>query len=297
VEIMNVYCVSCQNLAPIYNQLFALIQSDPETRDQIKMVSVAAGNNDEEVKIFRDHFQVPFPIIPDPEYRLHAAIGGSPTPFSIFVRRESKVDPVAVDGTHLGFDENYTKLFGQLKSLTHKNLADILKKEEKSQAKILKPKPPVSEEEIQARIKTAFTRTGGRLTGFEKVSLSQGREVYTGIMEKEGQPKKRLFAQVVSELPTCDVCHDTHFIYIFEESGKILDFIPLQLAKFGNVPWSESDVTKIRGKIMGRYIYNPFSFDGRVDAVSSATITSAAIFKGLNEGQILFKELRERGLI
>jgi hypothetical protein len=202
-----------------------------------------------------------------------------------------------VDATHLGYDENYTKLFGRLKSLMNRNLAEVLKKGETTTAKILKPKPPLNEEEIQTRIKTAFTRTGGRLTGFDKVVLSQGREVYAGLVEKEGQAKKRLFAQVVSELPTCDVCHDTHFIYTFEESGKILDFIPLQLAKYGNAPWSEADVAQIGRKIIGRYIYNPFSFDGRVDAVTSATITSAAIFKGLNEGQILFKELRERGLI
>ncbi|MBI4764709.1 MAG: hypothetical protein HY787_08900 [Deltaproteobacteria bacterium] len=297
VEIMNVYCVSCQNLAPIYNRLFTLIHSDPRTRNRIKIIGVSAGNNDQEVKIFRDHFRVPFPIIPDPRYVLHAAIGGSPTPFSIFVRRESRDQPVVVDATHLGYDENYTKLFGRLKSLMNRNLAEVLKKGETTTAKILKPKPPLNEEEIQTRIKTAFTRTGGRLTGFDKVVLGQGREVYAGLVEKEGQAKKRLFAQVVGELPACDVCHDTHFIYTFEESGKILDFIPLQLAKYGNAPWNEADVAQIGRKIIGRYIYNPFSFDGRVDAVTSATITSAAIFKGLNEGQILFKELRERGLI
>src|SRR5208283_5643905 len=66
VEIMNVYCASCQNLAPIYNKLFARIQSNPDTRKGIKMIGIAAGNNDQEVKIFRDHFQVPYPIIPDP---------------------------------------------------------------------------------------------------------------------------------------------------------------------------------------------------------------------------------------
>jgi hypothetical protein len=297
VEIMNVYCVSCQKQAPIYNKLSALIESDPTTRNQIKIMAVSAGNNAQEVKIFRDHFQVPFPIIPDPQYVLHAAIGGGPTPFSIFVKRESKGKAVLVDATHLGYDENYTKIFEQLKSLKNKNLTKGLIKGEKTPAKILKPKPPFSEEEIQTRIKTALTKTGGQLIGFNKISLSRGREIYTGIIQKEGQVKKRLFAQVVSELPTCDVCHDTHFIYTFEGSGKILDFIPLQLLKYGNVPWEEADVIKMSQKIVGRYIFNPFSFDARLDAVTSATITSAAIFKGLNEGQILFKELKEKGLI
>jgi thiol-disulfide isomerase/thioredoxin len=47
VEIMNVYCASCQNLAPIYNKLFARIQSNPDTRKGIKMIGVAAGNNEQ----------------------------------------------------------------------------------------------------------------------------------------------------------------------------------------------------------------------------------------------------------
>jgi hypothetical protein len=296
VEIMNVYCASCQNQAPIYNTLFELIQADPKTRDQIKIVAVAAGNNDQEVDIFRDHFKVVFPIIPDPQYALHAAIGGSPTPFSIFVRRESKGKPVLVAATHLGYDENYTKILTQMKSLISRKLEDFSKKGEKSSVRILKPKPPVSEEEIQNRIKMAFGRTGGKITDFSKVVIGPGREIYTGTVEREGQAKIRLFAQVVSEIPTCDVCHDIHFIYTFEGSGKILDFIPLQLSKYGNVPWDEADILKIRNKIVGRYVFNPFAFDGRVDAVTSATITSAVIFKGLNEGQILFKEIQEKGL-
>ncbi len=62
VEIMNVYCASCQNMAPIYNKLYTLIDSQPEIRKQIKIIGIAAGNDDQEIKIYRDHFQVPFPF-------------------------------------------------------------------------------------------------------------------------------------------------------------------------------------------------------------------------------------------
>jgi hypothetical protein len=86
VEIMNGYCVSCQNQTSICNKLFTLIQSNSKTRDQIKMIGISVANNDEELKIFQDHFQVPFSIIPDPKYVMHSAIGGSLTPFSIFAK-------------------------------------------------------------------------------------------------------------------------------------------------------------------------------------------------------------------
>ena len=297
VEIMNVYCASCQNLAPIYNKLFARIQSNPDTRKGIKMIGVAAGNNDQEVKIFRDHFQVPYPIIPDKKYIMHAAIGGSPTPFSIIVRREGKEKYVLVAGTHLGFDEHYEELFQKMKRLMSVDLTTIRKKGEKTKRKVLTIQSPYSEEELQAKIKAAFTKTGWELTGFGKILISEGRGIYVGMVGKEGQAETHLFAEVVSQHPTCDVCHDIHFFYTFEASGKILDFIPLQLSKYGNDPWDEADIAKMRNKIVGRYIYNPFPFDGRVDAVTSATITSAAIFKGLDKGQVLFEELKKRGLI
>jgi hypothetical protein len=98
-------------------------------------------------------------------------------------------------------------------------------------------------------------------------------------------------------LPTCDVCHETHFIYTFEADGKILQFIPLRLSKYGNEDWDEADIAKMRLRIVGRYIYHPFAFKAKVDAVTSATITSASIFKGLSEGQRIFRELKAKGLL
>ena len=296
VEIMNVYCTACQNQAPLYNQLFALIQSKPDTRDQIKMIGIAAGNDDEEVKNFRDHFQVPYPIITDPDYVLHAAVGGGPTPFSIIVRRDPKGKSALVADTHLGVNKDVRGLFQQMQSLQRMDLASIRKKEGKTKAQVIILKPPLSEEEIQTKVKEAFTEGGGRLSGFETVSLKKGKVVYTGVIEKNGE-SRRLFAQVVSELPTCTVCHETHFIYTFEAGGKILQFIPIQLTKYGNEDWDEADLAKIRQRIVGRFIYHPFAFKAKADAVTTATITSAAIYKGLNEGQLIFKELKARGLI
>ena len=296
VEILNVYCAACQKQAPLYNRLFAMIQSNPAARKQIKMIGIAVGNDDEEVQTFRDHFQIPYPIITDPEYLLHDAVGGGPTPFSIIVRRDPGTRSALVAGAHLGVNENVQGLFRADEVLQQMDLASIRKREEKTKAQVITLKPPLSEEEIQARVKEAFTEGGGQLSGFETVSLKKGKVVYTGVIEKNGA-SRRLFAQVVSELPTCDVCHETHFIYTFEAGGKILQFIPIQLTKYGNEDWDETDMARMRQRIVGRYIYHPFAFKAKVDAVTSATITSAAIYKGLNEGQLIFKELKAGGLI
>jgi hypothetical protein len=93
------------------------------------------------------------------------------------------------------------------------------------------------------------------------------------------------------------VCHDIHFIYVFDATGKILQFIPLQLPKYGNKDFDEADVAKIRKRFVGRHIYKQFKFDANVDAVTRATITSAVIFRSLNDGMSLFNELKKKGYI
>jgi hypothetical protein len=296
VEIMNVYCSGCQSQAPVYNQLYSLIQSTRSLKKDIRIIGVAAGNNVQEVKIYQDHFQVPFPIIPDPQYLIHKAIGGSPTPFSIVVKRASQGKPIVVAYTHLGYDENYRELLKRMQAFIPMDLRSLIKKGGKTKATVLTLKPPLSEKELVSRIKTAFIEAGGPLTGFGQVGLGKDRMIYTGNIVKDGK-EQYLFAEVVSEIPTCDVCHPFHFIYTFDSSGKVLQFVPIEISKYGNDPWDEADIEKMRRKLVGRYIYNPFPFDGRVDAVTSATITSAGIFKAMNDGQTIYRELKEKGLL
>lgn len=260
------------------------------------MVGVSAGNNAEEINIYRDHFKVPFPIIPDPKYVMHAAIGGSPTPFSIFVRRVSKAEPAVVAYTHLGYDSDYKGMLKRIQSLLTMDLKELRIKGAGTKATVITLKLPIGEHELESKLKAAFTAEGGPLTGFGKVGLSKGRGIYTGVIGKDGK-EFYLFAEVVSGQPTCDVCHDYHYIYLFDSTGKILQFIPIQLSKYGNEPWNEAEVDKIRRKLVGRYIFNPFPFDNRVDAVTSATITSAGIFHEFNQGQTIYRELKEKGLI
>jgi peroxiredoxin len=117
VEIFDVYCLPCQKQAPLYKQLFGLIQSNPAARDQIKMIGIATGNDEAEIKKFQDHFQVPYPIISDPKFILHEAVGGPPAPFSVIVRRDPGGKSALVADTHLGLNNDMPGLFKQLQSL------------------------------------------------------------------------------------------------------------------------------------------------------------------------------------
>ena len=296
VEIMNVYCVSCWKQVPVYNELYDLIESKPETKGRIKMLGFGVGNKDWEVKYFREQFEVPFPVIPDPDFVIHEAIGGSRTPFSIFVRQDPAQKAGVVGGTHLGVIHEYEELFKNMQSLMQLDLAAIREHGKKTEAKVVHVKPVLGEEELEARIKSAFGKEGEDLTRFEKLTLEIETVVYTGMVQKDGCAR-RLFAMVVGRPPPCDVCHDIHFICVFDATGKILQFMPLQLTKYGNTDFTKGDVEKMRDRIVGRHIHDPFKFDAKVDAVTGATITSSVIFKSLNDGPSLFKELNAKGLI
>jgi hypothetical protein len=291
IEIFNVYCDSCQKQASVYNKLYALIESDLETKGRIKMLGIGVANEDWEVKRFRKRFKLSLPVFPDPDSVMHKAIGGSPPPFSIFVRQEPTAKAGLVVGAHSSVGYDHEELFWEMQSMMEMDLAAIREKGRKVEVKVLSVKPILTEEELQARIKVAFAKEGDDLSRFERGKTESSGAVYTGTVQKNGRTK-RLFAKVISRPPPCDVCHDTHFIYVFDATGKILQFIPLLLAKYGNVVFDEADVAKMRGRIVGKYLYTPFIFDPKVDAVTSATITSLVIFKGLNDGQALFDELR-----
>jgi len=306
VEILSVYCYSCTRQAPAYNELYKLIEEDPNTKGRIKIIGIAAGNGKFEVDDFREKLKVAFPVISDRKFAVHRAIGGSRTPFSIYVRQNPAGQAGVVAGTHLGQNLNYHKVFADLSVLMTMDLASIIEQGKTKPAITMIVKPILSDPELQNKVKELLATFKGKIKVFQKVALKDSsRNVYTCIIEDQGKPK-RLFAEVTSRPPPCVDCHDIHFVYAFDGSGEILGFWPLHLTKYKNELWDDKDVAKMRSRVMGksfveklrgRTITDPFLFDPQVDAVSSATITSGVIFNTLSQGEMLLKELKAKGLI
>ena len=294
VEILSVYCPSCQRQTPVFNKLFGFIEKDAKTRGRIKMIGIAVGSNDREVEDFVIRYKIPFPIIPDPQFAMHRAIGGSRTPFTIWVKLDPSIMTGVVADTHLGQYRKHKRLFKKAKKIMASDLAAIHKKGRKQKGTTIVVKPILSATELAQKVKQALDPATDRISQFQQVPLKNDRRVYTGLVRGQGSDR-RLMAEVISRPPTCDTCHDIHFIYVFDTTGKVVEFVPLHLTKYGNKTWSAKDVAKMRGQVVGKYITEPLIFNPDVDAISKATITSSIIYDSISQGGTLVQALKEKG--
>ena len=58
VEIMSVYCPSCQRQVGPYNELFNLIENSAATKGRIKIIGIAVGNSEVEIEDFYKKYKV-----------------------------------------------------------------------------------------------------------------------------------------------------------------------------------------------------------------------------------------------
>jgi hypothetical protein len=156
--------------------------------------------------------------------------------------------------------------------------------------------PPLKEEELVAKAREGMETSGGKVIQIEKISMKDGDWVYVGKVDF-GKHQGSLFSKLASRRAVCDICHDTFFIYTFDPEGKVIDIMPVQLTKIGNLRWTEEDIKKLRSLTVGRSILKPFTFDPSVDSISGATITAVLIFDSLDKAKEIFEKLRKEGYV
>ena len=294
IEFISIYCVSCQRQAPIFNELYSSIEKDPKLKGKVKIIAIAAGNNLNEVNIFKKTYHVPYPIIPDSKFDAHTAIGSPRTPFMIWVRKDANEKGMVVS-THLGLIDSVENALDETRAVLQYDLALLIpKKGAIYEGDALKP--PLTEEELMAKAKEGMESGGGKILQIQKITLKDGDWIYFGKVNF-GAYQKNLFSKLASRRAICDICHDTFFIYTFDREGKVTDIVPIQLTKIGNLNWTEGDIKKLKARTIGRSILSPFIFDPGVDSVSGATITAVLVFDSLYKAKEIYDKLKKEGYL
>ncbi|UCE18204.1 MAG: hypothetical protein JSV84_15315 [Gemmatimonadota bacterium] len=297
VEFLNKYCFHCQVQAPVFVLAYNAIEADANLRDRVKMIGVGAGNTRHQLEVFRGETGVQFPLVPDADFVAYDAVGSPKTPFTILLRKDSQGHRI-VASAHRGVIYSDKGFVEEIRAVLQYDVG-LLTLRRSSEVPIQvkeEIKPALSEEELVDMITRSMEDTGGRVTEMKRVNLPEAGVVYVGNLSCDDGQKKR-FAKIVSRASFCDVCHDIHFIYVFDEEGIILRFDPVHLTKKGNWEWDDKDVGKMRDRLEGRSLLEAFDFDPEVDAVTSATISSQLIFMSLGEGKDLYQELKKEGYL
>jgi hypothetical protein len=93
IKIFNLYCPICQSTAMAMAEIYRQIENNKNLKDKIKLIGIGAGNTPLEVEVFKHAYNIPFPIFPDENFKIHQALGEVRTPFFIALK-------LAGDGSH-----------------------------------------------------------------------------------------------------------------------------------------------------------------------------------------------------
>ena len=104
IEVTNSYCVSCKKNVPILNKVYSRIEKDADLKGKVKVIGIAAGNNQKEVETFSKEYKVLYPIFTDLNFVAHKALGAPRVPYTVFVRKDKKGKGVVVSAHQGIFD-------------------------------------------------------------------------------------------------------------------------------------------------------------------------------------------------
>ena len=96
IELFDMYCQYCQQEAPAINELYEKMQEISKDGPVVKIIGLGASNSQFEVELFRDIYDIPFPLFPDKDMSSFRALSGEGTPGFIGCRLEEGRRPTIV---------------------------------------------------------------------------------------------------------------------------------------------------------------------------------------------------------
>jgi hypothetical protein len=114
IELFSTYCTSCPKNIPSLNTIYSYIENDPGLKGKIKVIGIAIGNNQNEVKHYMKQYKVLYPLLTDFNFNAHRALGNPRVPYTIFVKKSVRGKAI-VFNTHQGIIESVNSIMDQVK--------------------------------------------------------------------------------------------------------------------------------------------------------------------------------------
>ena len=91
VEVFATGCSHCFTHAPHMNELFNLLNKDPQTAGKVKMIGLASTDGPDNVASWKKQFKVPFALVADPDNKTTDKINIMGTPTFVLFNKSGDV--------------------------------------------------------------------------------------------------------------------------------------------------------------------------------------------------------------
>lgn len=116
IEVFSTYCTSCPKNIQLLNSVYSLIAEDPVLKGKVKVLAIAVGNNQNEVKTYNREYKVLYPVLTDYRFTAHKALGNPYVPFTVFAKKDSK-GRIMVADTHRGLFDSKEEIMEIIREL------------------------------------------------------------------------------------------------------------------------------------------------------------------------------------
>jgi len=116
IQFLSTNCVYCIKSVPAFNEIFQTIEEDQNLLKRIKILAISAGDTPVEVAAFKEQHAVPYPIIPDTEFKAHKAVNEPTVPFIVVTKRD-KQGKWVVATVHVGLTFSAESFVGELRAI------------------------------------------------------------------------------------------------------------------------------------------------------------------------------------
>ena len=226
-------------------------------REDLDIIRIAIGDSLEDVENFRKKYYVNFPVYVD-ENREVAKLYGVESPPKLFIVNKKGLIRYVQDQFSL---DNLNAVLAKVTSYYREELPDNL-------------------------LMDYIHKAAPGAKKFEKITMGDDQTVYVGVAENG----EKIFVRQVFKDVFCDVCTNVHFVYSFDQSGKIKNIVLVESIDLYGVPISADDymhrvIQKANQKL-------PLRLKKDVDAITGATQSCKLILEGLNETPQILSALK-----